>query len=82
MMKIKSAPLVEGKEIPRLIPSPAEENTLEWEHGETKRTACLEYSLALNPGSALLLAMWLWANYLTALTLSFLICIIVIMTST
>lgn len=35
-----SVPLVEGKEIPQLIPSPAGENILEWEHVEMKRTAC------------------------------------------
>lgn len=79
MEKKNSVPLVEGKEIPHLIPSPAGENILEWEHVEMKRTACCEYSLGLNPRSALLLAVWLWASYLTALILSFLIYKILIM---
>lgn len=35
----KSVPLIEGKEMPHLIPSPAGENILEWEHVEMKRTA-------------------------------------------
>lgn len=38
--KKNSVPLVEGKEIPHLIPSAAGENILEWEHVEIKRTAC------------------------------------------